>query len=85
MTSIRKLLGIDRKGGSLEPEREPLLGQQKVVNGTPTNADGPITMSKPEKPGIRDVLTYQTTLNLAVYTLLALYSIAYDQVSSGPA
>jgi hypothetical protein len=33
-----------------------------------------------ESPRIRDVLTYQTTLNLVVYALLALYTLAYDQV-----
>jgi hypothetical protein len=69
------------KNSNLEPEREPLLGQQKAANGTSATVEGLVVVTKPEKPGIRDVLTYQTTLNLVVYTLLALYSIAYDQVS----
>lgn len=80
IASIRKLLGVGNKGDPLEPEREPLLGQQKAINGT---ADATVAVTKAEKPRIRDVLTYQTTLNLVVYTLLALYSIAYDQVRTG--
>ncbi|KAF3051275.1 hypothetical protein E8E11_010716 [Didymella keratinophila] len=80
VASIHKLLGIEKKKGSLESEREPLLGQQKVVNGASATVDDAIIMTKSEKPGIRDVLTYQTTLNLVVYTILALYSIAYDQL-----
>ena len=78
---VRRLLGIEGKGDPLEPEREPLLGQQKVVNNSSTTVDATVTSTKPEKAKIQDVLTYQTTLNLVVYTLLALYSIAYDQVS----
>ena len=81
VASIHKLLGIKKTNGSLEPEREPLLGQQKAVNGGSATVDDSGIVTKPEKPGIRDVLTYQTTLNLVVYTILALYSIAYDQVS----
>lgn len=80
-TAVRKLLGIYRKGQSLEPDREPLLGQQKAVDTAPTAVNAAVASAKTEKPRIRDVLTYQTTLNLVVYTLLALYSIAYDQVS----
>ncbi|KAF1930569.1 MFS general substrate transporter [Didymella exigua CBS 183.55] len=85
---FRKLFGIGKKGDNLEPEREPerepLLGQQKTVNRSKTTANGPVVGpvvgTRPKKPRIRDVLTYQTTLNLAVYTLLALYSVAYDQL-----
>lgn len=78
---VRKTLGIGKKGSPLEPEREPLLGQQKAANNSTSTVDASLVKPKPEKPRIRDVLTYQTTLNLVVYTLLALYSIAYDQVS----
>ncbi|KAF9690561.1 hypothetical protein EKO04_011483 [Ascochyta lentis] len=76
---VRRLLGINRKGDFDEPEREPLLGQQKKADSRSTAA-GNTTVVKAEKPRIRDVLTYQTTLNLVVYTLLALYVIAYDQL-----
>lgn len=79
--SVRKLLGIKQKSDPLEPEREPLLGQQKAAGNSPATVSATAALTKPEKPRIRDVLTYQTTLNLVVYTLLALYSIAYDQVS----
>lgn len=80
VASIRKLFGIGKENSNPEPEREPLLGQQKAVNGASATVDGSVVVTKPEKTGIRDVLTYQTTLNLGVYTLLALYSIAYDQL-----
>ncbi|KAJ4368599.1 hypothetical protein N0V86_009506 [Didymella sp. IMI 355093] len=80
VASIRNLIGVGKKDRDLEPEQEPLLGHQKAVKGNSASADGPVTLTKPDKPRIRDVLTYQTTLNLVVYTLLALYSIAYDQL-----
>lgn len=78
---VRRVLRLGGNKEAREPEREPLLGQQKVVNGSPTAVDATITTKKPEKPKIRDVLTYQTTLNLVVYTHLSLYSVSYDQVS----
>lgn len=77
---VRKLLVLGGKEGETESVREPLLGRQKAVNGSSTAVDATVTVKKSEKPKIRDVLTYQTTLNLVVYTLLALYSIAYDQL-----
>lgn len=79
-TFVRRLLDFNKRGVSFEREHEPLLGQQKAVDNPPTAADAGIILAKPSAPKIRDVLTYQTTLNLVVYTLLALYSIAYDQV-----
>jgi MFS family permease len=78
---VRKLLGIGKKGDPLEPEHEPLLGRRKVVDNSASAVDTVATKPKSEKPKIRDVLTYQTTLNLVVYTILALYSVTYDQVS----
>jgi hypothetical protein len=54
-------------------EREPLLSQQKAT-------DASAAPEKTAAPKIREVLTYQTTLNLFVYTLLALYVLAYDLV-----
>jgi MFS family permease len=78
---IRGLLPFTKKDKSVKDEREPLLRGQK----TPAvNADQRLGVAseiiKEESPKIRDVLTYQTTLNLVVYTLLAFYTLAYDQV-----
>jgi MFS family permease len=73
------------KAGRIESthdEQEPLLRQQKIVNGEaeqPEDVASEITNEEP--PKIRDILTYQTTLNLVCYTLLAFYTLAYDQVS----
>ena len=34
----------------------------------------------PKPPSYREVFTYQSNINMLVYTLLALHSVAYDQV-----
>ena len=78
--AVRRLLKPKSKSGSLGSEREPLLAHQKAINNQTPVVDADVALKKPAKPRIRDVLTYQTTLNLVVYTILALYSIAYDQV-----
>ncbi|KAF2027721.1 MFS general substrate transporter, partial [Setomelanomma holmii] len=79
---VRKTLGISKKNKELYDENEPLLGQRKVI--TEEELDEPAGVAseiiKENAPRIRDVLTYQTTLNLVVYTLLALYTLAYDQL-----
>ncbi|KAH7066330.1 major facilitator superfamily domain-containing protein [Paraphoma chrysanthemicola] len=81
---VRKTFGIQKKNKSLYDEREPLLGQRKVFNDDQVETEGPLGVAneivKKDAPKIRDVLTYQTTLNLVVYTLLALYTLAYDQL-----
>lgn len=76
---VRKTLRIPKKQKK-HPEREPLLGQTKIIND---EESAPAVVEEPEEesaPRLADVLTYQTTLNLAVYSLLALYTLAYDQV-----
>ena len=45
------------------------VGKSKNVNHTP-----------PKPPTYREVFTYHSNMNLLVYTLLALHSIAYDQL-----
>jgi MFS family permease len=79
---IRRSFPMAKKDKHLHNEHEPLLGQQKVFNN---ETDSPLGVAseivKEDAPKIRDVLTYQTTLNLVVYTLLAFYTLAYDQVS----
>jgi MFS family permease len=79
---VRKFLGLSKKEQIIHGEREPLLAQQKAANNQGSSLSSVANeVSKDNKPKIRDVLTYQTTLNLVVYTLLALYTIAFDQVS----
>jgi MFS family permease len=79
---VRKMFhGAERKE-STQDEREPLLRHQKIVNGEAEQTqDVASETTKEEAPKIRDILTYQTTLNLVCYTLLAFYTLAYDQVS----
>lgn len=75
---FRSIFHPSPKADGSRPEREPLLGQQKSIN-SPRDGAAIDTMNK-HAPRIRDVLSYQTTLNLVVYTLLALYTLAFDQV-----
>ncbi|KAF2186390.1 MFS general substrate transporter [Zopfia rhizophila CBS 207.26] len=77
---IRKTFNMPKPQKKIRPEREPLLGLPKS-NIDEETANGP--GKKPEieeKPRFRDVLSYQTCLNLVVYTLLAMYTLAYDQL-----
>lgn len=79
---VRKQLRLSEKEEKPEPEREPLLGgQTKVCNDEEADPSAADASSEEGAPKLKDVLTGQTTLNLGVYTLLALYTIAYDQVS----
>jgi MFS family permease len=78
---VRKVLRIPDKPKQDRPERQPLLGQQKAINGNATESHAHEVINQ-ASPKAWDVLTYQTTLNLIVYLLLALYTQAYDQVCS---
>ena len=70
-----------RQKKKIHAERAPLLAHQKTIDGEEATPNGPSTSRKVEEaPKLRDVLSYQTTLNLIVYTFLALYTLAYDQV-----
>lgn len=70
-----------RTGKAEEADRKPLLGQRKMFHDeTEQTLLEASEATKDRKPRIRDVLTYQTTLNLVVYTCLAFYTMAYDQV-----
>ncbi|CAI6337806.1 unnamed protein product [Periconia digitata] len=62
------------------PEEEPLLGQPKLADDEENDLTNSKSTAVEEAPPMRDVLSFQTTLNLAVYALLAMYSIAYDQL-----
>lgn len=78
---VKRVLGLKRDEIEEQGEREPLLGQHKVDDEMAVARGNAKQVVNPDKPRIQDVLTYQTTLNLVVYTLLALYTLAFDQVS----
>ncbi|KAF1979047.1 MFS general substrate transporter [Bimuria novae-zelandiae CBS 107.79] len=78
---VRKTLHIPKKQKKVRPEQEPLLGHAKIIRDEEAAPDGTIEPEVEEgRPRVADILTYQTTLNLVVYTLLALYTLAYDQI-----
>ncbi|KAF2654995.1 MFS general substrate transporter [Lophiostoma macrostomum CBS 122681] len=77
---FRKTLNIS-KGQKRHPEREPLLTSKHSANDEEAGSNEAGEIREIEgNPKIRDVLSYQTTLNLVVYTLLALYTMAFDQL-----
>ncbi|EDU43745.1 ProP Permease of the major facilitator superfamily [Pyrenophora tritici-repentis] len=75
---FRRVLHLPSNKKHTQSEREPLLSQQKPRDSE-TTVDATIKV-KEKSPTIRDALTYQTSLNLIVYTLLAMYTQAYDQL-----
>ncbi|KAF1837135.1 MFS general substrate transporter [Decorospora gaudefroyi] len=78
---VRKLLCLSSKEKEDSYEHEPLLGHQKTSDSEATaSLHLANERAKQKSPRVRDVMTYQTTLNLLVYTFLALYVQAYDQL-----
>ncbi|KAF2875986.1 major facilitator superfamily domain-containing protein [Massariosphaeria phaeospora] len=78
---VRKTYYLWRPRTKEEPERESLLAHHKPHHDEETGNDiSSIMVERQVAPGMREVLTFQTTLNLVVYTMLALYSLAYDQL-----
>jgi hypothetical protein len=78
---FRKTFHLKKRQKKLHAEHEPLLSHQKSNSEEGFAAETPVPIRKTqEAPSIRDVLSYQTTLNLVVYTFLAFYTLAYDQV-----
>jgi hypothetical protein len=75
---VRRILCLPNKQRKGSSESEPLLGQQKADQNEPQDVTHEVV--KQAAPKVRDVLTYQTSLNLLVYTLLAMYTQAYDQL-----
>jgi len=75
---VRSVLRLPNNKKDAQSEREPLLSQQKLPDSR-TTVDTTIK-PKEKSPTIWNALTYQTSLNLIVYTLLAMYTQAYDQV-----
>jgi MFS family permease len=77
---VRRTFQGTKGHGIPNDEREPLMGRPKA-NGETDSIQGVASeIIKEDAPRIWDVLNYQTTLNLVVYTLLAFYTLAYDQV-----
>jgi MFS family permease len=67
--------------GKANAEQEPLLHRQKAANEEREQRQRMASDNiKKGSPGIRDVLTYQTSLILVIYTILAFFTLAYDQV-----
>ena len=76
---VRRVLHIPKRQKKIA-EQEPLLGPAKIVDDEEAAPKGTNAPVKNEAPKLSEVMSYQTTLNLLVYFLLALYSLAYDQV-----
>ncbi|KAF2748550.1 MFS general substrate transporter [Sporormia fimetaria CBS 119925] len=62
------------------PEREPLLHRKSASDEEATDSGAAVSGQPQEPVRMRDILTFQTSLNLVVYTFLALYTLAYDQL-----
>ncbi|EOA86715.1 hypothetical protein ACJQWK_08378 [Exserohilum turcicum] len=77
---VRRLLHLNPPA-TAHGENEPLLGRQKALDDEAAVAPRACSQKAKEKvPSVRDALTFQTSTNLLVYTLLAMYSQAYDQL-----
>jgi hypothetical protein len=63
-------------------ETEPLLKHKSTPLAISDEENGATSNPKPTltRPSFREVLNYQTIINLIVYTLLALHNIAFDQL-----
>jgi hypothetical protein len=74
---------LSRTNDQDDTAREPLLKPQFAPSsGSDEEFGANATPAKPAlpPPGFREVLHYQTIINLIVYTLLALHNIAFDQL-----
>ncbi|KAI4833489.1 MFS general substrate transporter [Aureobasidium sp. EXF-8845] len=82
--TIRKIKRtLSRTNDQGTEEREPLLKAQFAPSSSSDEESGVnTTPAKPAlpPPSFREVLHYQTIINLIVYTLLALHNIAFDQL-----
>ena len=57
-------------------------GRKEYDTSQSMRSEGSVKRSPISPPSFREVFSYQSNLNLFVYTLLALHSIAYDQLIS---
>lgn len=76
---IRKVLRLPGTNKEKMSETEPLLGTPAHVHSVNDEESSPSAVRE-GKPKVKDILSNQVVLNLLVYTMLAFYSIAYDQV-----
>jgi len=74
----RTFLSKRTKDSDAVSESEPLLKTSAAdeEDGLPVQP----VQARPPPPSFREVLTKQSVLNLVVYTLLAMHSMAYDQL-----
>ncbi|KAF2737695.1 MFS general substrate transporter [Polyplosphaeria fusca] len=79
-TWVRKTFNISRRQKKSQPEREPLLSNHKATDEEIVPVGGSEIITKEKPPSLKELLSFQTTLNLVVYTILALYTLAYDQI-----
>jgi hypothetical protein len=77
---FRKTFHLSKKTNGSCSEQEPLLGQRKGLNDEQLGAENGGSKIPAAAPSMREVLNFQVTLNMVVYFLLALYTLAYDQV-----
>jgi len=81
--AVRKVKGkFSLTNNQDDTEREPLLKPHFAPSSGSDEESANTTPSKPAlpPPSFREVLNYQTIINLVVYTLLALHNIAFDQL-----
>lgn len=80
-TSIKRTLL--RRGDDSSSEHEPLLKADPVSNGSTDEENGAGSNSKAPPlppPSLREVLHYQSLLNLLVYFLLAVHNISFESL-----
>ncbi|KAF2708192.1 MFS general substrate transporter [Pleomassaria siparia CBS 279.74] len=75
---FRKTFDLSKRQKKLHAERQALLVHQKAIDDE--ECVSAVVHEREAAPALRDVFSYQTTLNLVVYTLLAFYTLAYDQL-----
>ncbi|KAF2815888.1 MFS general substrate transporter [Mytilinidion resinicola] len=83
---FRRVVRTLTRKENTDREREPLLNKKspgpatRPIDDEESFAANLTSTVQAPKPTYKDVLTTQTSLNLLVYALLALYSIAFDQL-----
>lgn len=82
-TVVRVKQTILRRNGEPSTEHEPLLKSTPELNGSTDEENGTGSNQKTPPlppPGFREVLHYQSVLNLLVYFLLAIHNISFDSL-----
>lgn len=69
-----------RHDGEVDDETDPLLKSNGKLHEEEDALPDEVVQERPPPPSFREVLTKQSILNLVVYTLLAMHTMAYDQL-----